>query len=177
MNHKPFFKNIGYMLAGLLPIMLAGLFTVNTFDSDNSRFLKQALFIAISLAVFFLASKLDYRFLRRSPIVVGLYASSLVLLLLLFILGHTVKGAQSWFEVGFFSFQPTDFAKFTLIIILAKYFSRRHVEIAYFKHILVSGVYAAIPFFLVLIQPDFGNAIIIFFIWLGDEIVSTRCQQ
>lgn len=166
------FPQLTYVLVGLLPIMFAGLFTLSTFGADNSRFYKQAFFIVLSLIVFFVFSRLDYRFLRRTPVVIGLYGASLILLLLLFILGHTVKGAQSWFEVGLFSFQPTDFAKITLIIILSKYFARRHVEIAHIKHILVSGVYALFPFLLVLIQPDFGNAIIIFFIWLGMVFVS-----
>ena len=165
-------KQTTYILVGLLPVMIAGLFTLSTFGADNTRFYKQAIFIGLSLLVFFICSKLDYRFLRRTPVVVGIYVTSLVMLLLLFIVGRTVKGAQSWFEVGLFSFQPTDFAKIALIIILSKYFSRRHVEIAHIKHILVSGVYALIPFLLVLIQPDFGNAIIIFFIWLGMVFVS-----
>lgn len=170
--NKMFPQNGWYILAGLLPIMLAGLFTLSTFSIDGTRFYKQGLFIIVSLVAFLIASRLDYRFLRRSGVVVGLYGFSLFLLLALFIIGSTAKGAQSWFEVGLFSFQPTDFAKISLIIILAKYFSRRHVEIGHFKHILVSGIYAAIPFVLVLIQPDFGNAIIIFFIWLGMVLVS-----
>ena len=52
------------------------------------------------------------------------------------------------------------------------YFSRRHIEIAHFRHILVSGFYALLPFSLVLLQPDFGGAMIIFIIWLGMIMVS-----
>jgi rod shape determining protein RodA len=55
---------------------------------------------------------------------------------------------------------------------LAKYFSRRHVEIDNFKHIFISGIYALIPFLLVFFQPDFGAAIIIFFVWFGMTLVS-----
>jgi rod shape determining protein RodA len=62
--------------------------------------------------------------------------------------------------------------KLILILVLAKYFSRRHVEIANVKHIVISGVYALIPFLLVLLQPDFGSAIILFAIWFGMTIVS-----
>jgi rod shape determining protein RodA len=50
---------------------------------------------------------------------------------------------------------------------LAKYFSRRHIEIANIKHIIVSGVYAFIPFALVVLQPDFGTAMVLFAIWFG----------
>ena len=160
------------MLVGIIPIMLAGLFTVKTFDGQGDRFIKQGLFVVLSLGVFFLFSSFDYRFLRRSDIVTYLYGGSLVLLLLLFPFGQTIKGARSWFDLGLISFQPSDVVKIVLIIVLAKYFSRRHVEIAQFKHILVSGVYALVPFSLVLLQPDFGNAMVIFFIWLGMVFVS-----
>ena len=62
--------------------------------------------------------------------------------------------------------------KLALILVLAKYFSRRHIEIANVRHILISGFYALIPFVLILRQPDFGSAVIIFSIWLGMIIVS-----
>jgi rod shape determining protein RodA len=62
--------------------------------------------------------------------------------------------------------------KLVLILLLAKYFTRRHVEIAHIRHIIVSGIYAAIPFVLVALHPDLGSAITIFFIWLGMVLVS-----
>jgi rod shape determining protein RodA len=62
--------------------------------------------------------------------------------------------------------------KLGLIIVLAKYFSRRHIEIANIRHIIVSGVYALIPFILVVLQPDFGSAMVLFFIWFGLVFVS-----
>jgi rod shape determining protein RodA len=87
-------------------------------------------------------------------------------------LGSVSHGAQSWFDFGGFSFQPADMMKLVLVIILAKYFSRRHVEIKDIKHIFISGFYALVPFVLVLLQPDFGSAMIIFFIWFGMVLVS-----
>jgi len=93
-------------------------------------------------------------------------------LLLLFLLGKIVKGAQSWFDLGVLSFQPVELVKLILILVLAKYFSRRHIEIAHIRHIVVSGVYALILFLLVLLQPDFGGALVIFAIWLGMVLLS-----
>ena len=92
--------------------------------------------------------------------------------MLLFFLGHSSNGAQSWFSFDGFSFQPSDMMKLIVILMLAKYFSRRHIEIGYFKHIFISGLYAFIPFLLVFLQPDFGSAIIIFLIWFGMILVS-----
>jgi rod shape determining protein RodA len=62
--------------------------------------------------------------------------------------------------------------KLGLIIVLAKYFSRRHIEIANIRHIIVSGVYTIIPFVLVLLQPDFGSAMVLISIWFGLVLVS-----
>ena len=165
-------KTDWHMFLAALPLMLAGLFTVNTFGVANERFDKQVIFIILGLFTYFFFSNFDYRFLRSSRTVIKVYAVSLALLVLVLIFGQTIKGAKSWFDLGLFSFQPSDVTKLALIVVLAKYFSRRHVEIANFKHILVSGVYAFIPFALIMLQPDFGNAIIIFFIWLGMVFVS-----
>jgi rod shape determining protein RodA len=92
--------------------------------------------------------------------------------LILIIIGHISHGHKSWFNFGFFSFQPVDVMKLVLILVLAKYFSRRHVEIRDIKHIFISGFYALVPLVLVLFQPDFGSAMIVLFIWLGMVSVS-----
>jgi rod shape determining protein RodA len=115
---------------------------------------------------------MDFRFLRRTDVLVTFFLAITGVLLILFVLGNTVKGAQSWFSFGGFAFQPSDIAKLIVILILAKYFSRRHVEIAHVKHLFVSALYAFIPFILVFLQPDFGSAMIIFFVWLGMTLVS-----
>ena len=115
---------------------------------------------------------MDTDILKRTDVLVGLFLIMSAVLLVLFGLGSIAKGAQSWFKLGMFAFQPADAMKLLLILILAKYFSRRHIEIAHFRHIIVSGVYALIPFAMVLLQPDFGSAMIIFFIWVGMILVS-----
>ena len=128
--------------------------------------------IAVSVIVFFAASIVDLRFLRSTWFSVTLFLISTGLLMALFTLGKISHGAQSWFSFGTFSFQPSDLAKVALIIILAKYFSRRHIEIANIRHILVSGIYTFILFVLVIMSPDLGSAVIIFLIWLGMVMVS-----
>lgn len=155
-----------------LPLLGAGLVTMNSFLGDTGLFEKQLIWIIVSFAIFFAFSFIDFRFLRRTGVLVTLFLSSCAVLVSLFMLGKVVKGAQSWFHLGFFSVEPSDPIKLVLILILAKYFSRRHIEIANIRHILVSGFYAFTIFFLVLIQPDFGSAIIIFSVWFGMVLVS-----
>ena len=158
----------------LLPILAASLVTMKSFNPDlqTSYFSKQILWLAISFVFFFIFSSIDFRFLKRTKFLASLLVVFSAMLVALFVLGSTFKGAKSWFNLGGFSFQPVDMMKLVLVLVLAKYFSRRHIEIAHVKHILVSSLYAFVPFVLVMLQPDFGSAIIIFMIWLGMALVS-----
>lgn len=160
------------LLSAIIPIILGGLFTMSSFSDTNIFFNRQLIWIAISLLVFFFLSTIDFKFLRKTGIIFGIYVATVAILLLLYVLGATVKGAQGWFSFGAFSIQPSEFAKLALILLLAKYFSRRHIEIKNLRHIVVSGVYAGIIFVLVALQPDFGSALIIFCIWFGMVLVS-----
>jgi rod shape determining protein RodA len=168
-----FFSRVdGILILLILPVMLAGLFTMGEFDIHNTYFIHQSIWIILSLLVFIASSSFEYRFLKSPWTVVLLYVMSLFILTLLFLLGHVSKGAQSWFSVGGFSFQPSDITKLVVIILLAKYFSRRHIEIANVRHIIVSGLYTLIPFVLIALQPDFGSAIIVAGIWFMLVLVS-----
>jgi rod shape determining protein RodA len=156
----------------LIPILAAGLVTMSSFGEKSAYFDRQLIWIAIAFILFFSLQFIDFRFFKRTSVLISLFAAMCVILLLLFALGHISKGAQSWFRVGFFSIEPSDPAQIVVILILAKYFSRRHVEIRNIRHIITSALYAFIICFLILIQPDFGGAIIIFFIWFGMVLVS-----
>ncbi len=162
-----------FLFAGALALSLLGLVTMQPLGQGGEAFFdRQVVWITLSVIVFFLASIPEYTFLRRTPIVAAIFCIALALLALVFIAGTVVKGAQSRFDIGFFVIQPSEFAKLALIIVLAKYFARRHIEIANFRHIFVSGAYAAAICILVFLQPDFGSAIIIASIWLGMVLVA-----
>ncbi|HWO07644.1 MAG TPA: rod shape-determining protein RodA [Candidatus Paceibacterota bacterium] len=162
-----------FLFAAAVAISLLGVLTMRPLAGDTEIFFeRQLIWIAISIGVFFLASLPDYTFLRRSGIIISLYSAIVLLLGLVFIVGTVAKGAQSWFDLGLFAVQPSDPAKLILIIVLAKYFARRHVEIAHFRHIFISGAYAGAICALVFLQPDFGGTIIIAAIWLGLVLVA-----
>ncbi len=160
------------LLGSTLPILAAGLATMTTFSGENHFFIHQLLSIAVSVALCFFITLLDVRFLRRTDVLIILFSISTFLLLILLGVGHVANGAKAWFSIAGFSFQPSDVSKLILILMLAKYFSRRHVEIRHWKHILISGIYALVPFLLIFLEPDFGSAMIIFFIWFGMILVS-----
>lgn len=155
-----------------LSLSLLGLLTMNSFTGDDPFFVRQAIWITLGVVVFFGASQVDWRFLRRSGVAAIIFGLVVALLLVLVAVGQTLQGARSWFDLGAFAIQPVELVKVALIIALAKYFSRRHIEIRNIRHILVSGAYAFIVFLLVALQPDFGSAIIIFLIWLGLALLS-----
>jgi rod shape determining protein RodA len=170
------FKRIDWLLVFfILPVLAGGLVTMKSFtpaESAGDFFGRQIIWVSISFAVFLLFSFIDFRFLKRTDVLVFLFLFLCGMLLLLIAIGSIGSGPKSWFNFGFFSFQPVDLMKLVLVLVLAKYFSRRHVEIRDFKHIFISGLYALVPLVLVLAQPDFGSAMIILFIWLGMVLVS-----
>ncbi len=154
-------------------ISLAGLVTMYTAQQGGGAYFQhQILWILIALGAFFALSFVDFRFLRRTSVITTLFLITVLLLLAVYVFGEISHGAQSRFAIGGFAIQPAEFAKLTLIALLAKYFSRRHIEIAHIRHILVSGVYAFILFALIALQPDFGSAIILAAIWFGMVLAS-----
>lgn len=166
-------SSVDWILFGAAAALCAlGLITMSSFEASDPFFLRQSIWIVLGMMVFFGASVVDWRFLRRSGVAAGFYGFLLIPLIMLVVLGHAVKGAKSWIAIGTLGIEPAEFVNLALIILLAKYFSRRHIEIANFRHILVSGVYAGLVFVLVAIQPDFGGAIIVALIWLGMVLTS-----
>jgi len=161
-----------WLISAVIFITLLGLVTMYTFDGDNSYFEKQIAWIIIAVIGLAVSIIPDYRFLRMGNTTFYVYVITVMLLVLVLFVGETVKGAQSRFDLVFFSLQPSDPAKLVLIAVLAKYFSKRHELIGDFKYILVSGAYALLIFGLVFIQPDFGSAIILFSIWFGMVLVA-----
>lgn len=114
----------------------------------------------------------DYRFLRTGNTTFFLYLGTILLLIGVAFFGEDVMGARQRFDFGFFSLQVSDPAKLILIALLAKYFAKRHELIGDFTHVIVSGLYTLGIFGLVFLQPDFGSAMIIFFIWFGMVLVA-----
>jgi rod shape determining protein RodA len=160
------------LYASALCISLFGLVTMYSFVGGDSYFSKQILWIIVAGFCGVLASIPDYRFLRTGNGVFFAYVLTVLLLILILLIGEVTLGAQSRFDLGFFSFQPSDPAKVVLILVLAKYFSKRHVEIGDIRHIIVSGIYAFLIFGLVFVQPDFGSGIILAAIWFGMVLVA-----
>ncbi len=161
-----------YLAGSALLLAVFGLVTMYTYQGDNFFFHRQLVWIGVAMIGMVIALIPDYRILRLGNAGFYLYIASLISLLLLFFFGDITLGAQRRFDLGFFAFQPSDPAKLIIIILLAKYFSKRHTVIGDFRHILISGLYVFIPFALIFLQPDFGTAVILLFLWFGIVLVS-----
>lgn len=161
-----------WLFGAALTLSLLGLSTMYTFQGDSGFFERQLVWIGVGVLAMILALLPDYRFLRSGHTTFIVYVVAVLLLGLVLLIGEVTLGAQSRFDLGFFSFQPAEFAKLILIAVLAKYFSKRHQMIGDFKHILISGLYTFVIFGLVFIQPDFGSSLIIFSIWFGMVLIA-----
>ena len=153
-------------------LALLGIVTMHTFGGEGSLAPRQLLWLVIGIGVFVGVASADLRFLRRTPVIMAGYAVSIALLVALLFFASSIQGARSWFDLGFFTFQPSDPIKLVFIALMAKYFSRRHVEIGNFRHVIVSGAYAGVLILLILVEPDLGTAAIFGIIWLGMVLVS-----
>ncbi len=168
-----FFKRVDWLLLLFaIPITVAGLITIQSYGVGNPFFARQLLWLVVSIGVFFIFSSVDVSVFKKKQVLVGAFLFCMTLLVAVFFFGHAANGARSWFSLGGFSVQPSDFMKLVLILILAKYFSRRHTAIGQVKHLFISGAYALMPFFMIFLEPAFGTAMIIGIIWLGMALVA-----
>lgn len=161
------------LLLSLIPLLVAGLVTMNAFTTGGDYFFwRQMLWIFVSFSAFLLMGAIDWRFLKSGALILFPYIAGVIVLALLLVLAKATRGAESWFKIGGFAIEPAEPMKIVTILILAKYFARRHIAIANIKHIFISAVFAGLPAVLVFLQPDFGSAMIFAAIWLGMVLAS-----
>ncbi|MEY4723004.1 MAG: rod shape-determining protein RodA, rod shape determining protein RodA [Candidatus Parcubacteria bacterium] len=149
---------------------LAALYSTSLGQGDFSNFWKQALFAAAGIIVALAIPMADYRML--SGLAKPLYAVSIALLVAVLLFGNVVNGARSWFGVGGFGVQPVELVKLFLVVYLARFFSDYARHPAGLQQILGSGVALAGVFTLVLLQPDFGSALLLLAVWGAMLLVS-----
>lgn len=135
---------------------------------DSYLFGRQLLWAAVGLGAFFVFSFLDYRLFRNHGLfLVVLYVGAMGALAALLLFAPATRGVKAWFQIGSAGIQPVELMKLVLVLVLAKYFSRRHIEIARLRHLLISGCYVGGAVLLVLLQPDLGSALILAVTWVA----------
>ena len=126
----------------------------------------QSLWLVISLVAFFTALTLDWKF--WNTLAFPIYAITVLLLILVLFLGKEINGAKAWFSFGFFSIQPSEWAKFGTILAVSSYLSFFKTTASNINIIIVSLALFLGPALLILLQPDFGSSLVFlsFFILL-----------
>jgi rod shape determining protein RodA len=127
-------------------------------------FRKQFIFAIIGLIGYLFLSFSDYH--RWRGYAAYLYSLAIVLLVSVLLVGSSVNGTKGWFNILGLGLQPVELVKIILIIYLAGYFSSRTVRADQFKNLFKSGIATFILTVLVLLQPDFGSALLLMAIWL-----------
>jgi len=159
-------------------LLLAGIGLMGIYSTCLARgvffnFYKQIIFLLLGVFLMLLLSFLDYRiFKNNSYLILAIYIISVLLLLGLYFFAPITRGTRGWYRLGIFSFDPTELAKISLVLLLSKYFSMRHREMYNIRHLIFSGIYVLIPFWLVFKKPDFGGALILLLIWVIVLIIS-----
>lgn len=152
---------------------LSGIYSASLAKNDFFNLEKQAIFFVVGFVLMIAISFFDYRILRNnSYLILTLYFICLSLLVGLFFFAPEIRGTRGWYKLGFFSFDPNEPMKLVLIILLAKYFSMRHVDMYKFRHIVFSGIYVFLPSLLVFLKPDLGGVMILLLIWLLILLIS-----
>lgn len=171
------FKKLDWILIVTVFLLVAiGLLSIYSSSLAKGDFLnlkKQIIFLIISFFLMIFFSFFDWRIFRENPsLILFLYFFCLISLIGLFFFAPEIKGAKGWYKLGPISIDPIEFTKIILIILLAKYFSMRHVEMYRIGHILISGLYLIIPAILIFFQPDLGSVLILVILWVGILIIS-----
>ncbi len=152
---------------------IAAIFSSSYAKGDFLNFEKQAVFFIVGILLMIAASFVDYRMFRHnSYLILVLYGICILLLAGLHFFAPDIRGTKGWYKIGFLSLDPIEPTKIILIVLLAKYFSMRHVEMYKIRHIIFSGLYVFFPAILIFIKPDLGGTMVLVLLWLGMLLVS-----
>lgn len=174
LNHLRKFDWI--LIGSSLILVIVGLVSIYSISLGKGDFLnlkKQIIFFAIGLVLMVVLSFFDWRMFQQNPyFILALYLVCILFLLGLFFFVPEIRGVKSWYKIGPVSFDPIGLTTIVLTILLAKFFSMRHIEMYKLSHILLSGFYVLLPVTLIFFQPDLGSVLILIALWLGVLIVS-----
>jgi len=173
---KLYLKNLDWLLfSAILLLAIFGLVEIYSIALGQGgenflNFQKQIGFIILGTVALLSLSFIDFQFLKS--INRYLYIGAILILLAVLVVGDTINGTKGWFNVFGFGIQPVEVVKIVLIIFLARMFSTATFKTRPLKYFVLSGLATLGLVALVLVQPDFGSALILSFIWVFMLIVA-----
>ncbi len=165
MLSQRWFTNLSWgmvsLIFGITFIGLAAVYSATyTSHGPSSLYYKQIVWVSMGIIVMLFALIVDYHTVGRYAYI--LYAFSLFLLLLVMVIGKSGMGAQRWLAIGPFVFQPSELAKLSLTLALARYFAEDPRRGGYgLRDLAIPGAMVIVPLVLVLKQPDLGTALML----------------
>lgn len=157
----------------LMLLLVAGMALANLYSTTwsvesgaSTIFYKQLYMFIAGLVLIFLLISLDYQELETLGYL--LYVGVVALLLYTSFFVDTIAGTQRWINLGFFRLQPSEPAKLVLVLVLASCYANTEVRGGYrIVDLIKPGILTAIPFVLILIQPDLGTALMLGIIFVS----------
>lgn len=173
---KRFVKNFDWFMFTLVVLLsIIGIMTIYSatrpvgLEEHSDFYIKQLYWLLIGIAVLFLAVSFDYIWLGRFAF--PIYFAGLILLIAVLIAGKTGMGAQRWLNLGFISFQPSEFFRIIFIIMLSRYFCTVQGSMGLFTTLKIFFLLAFIPLLIIVKQPDLGTAIILLALFASMSLV------
>jgi len=158
--------NIDWRIAGttlaLIGVGILTIWSANLGSPSPPRqtlYLRQALYAALALLGLLTATFINYRTIARFAYVI--FGVVLALLILVSVAGEVGRGAQRWIQVGGWTFQPSEFMKLALIVVLARYFEDHKERLGHPRLLVIPAMVALPPMLLILKQPDLGTAVLL----------------
>lgn len=150
-----------FLLGVVLLISLIGVLEIYSTTVNQPHFggmhLRQLTWVGIGLAAMLVAARLDYHTLLDQSL--WIYLGTMGLLVALFFLGTEKFGARRWIEIGGQTFQVSELAKWSIIVVLAKYFGDLRSDVLTLKDLAKVAVLTGVPLVLIAAQPDLGTAL------------------
>lgn len=155
------FDNFDWRFIGLIvAILFLGVLSVFSVTQGQQGglpfYVKQLLWIALGALAFLAMLLFDYHKIAR--LAYPLYGIILILLAIVLVMGKSSRGAQRWIPMGPFAFQPSEFAKLVLILVLAKYYANMP-RVGWFQRVVLPGLIVMPGLLLILKQPDLGSGL------------------
>jgi rod shape determining protein RodA len=137
---------------------IAGITRHDVSGNANYYVVRQGVYAALGLLGLVVAVFVDPEYYRRYR--KQLYVGTLGLMVVVLLAGAVTRGSKRWLDLGFFKFQPSEFGKLLLVLFLAGLLADRAKRIADGKTVVSVIGFAALPIFLVFVQPDLGTAMV-----------------
>jgi len=155
-------------LFGILFIYSSGVTSTGVVVSNE--YMKQMIWVAAGTLIALLVSLINYK--RLYDLSIYLYFGIILILIYTRVFGRIVNGAKSWIGLSVFGIQPSEFAKFTTILFLARYLDSSKSSHEEFKRFVNASLIVLLPVALILSQPDLGTALVFIPILLGMTFIA-----